>query len=116
MNLRAYAKGKPCTIRVPGICLCDPEKTVLAHVRMIGISGAGMKAPDLLAAHACSACHDYVDFRSDNDVEYEKRRLLLLDGVARTLALLIEHGIVTVKGTREARPMKISKIVPRRIA
>lgn len=116
MNLRDYARGKPCTIRVPLICNGNPETTVLAHVRMIEISGAGIKAADVLAAWACSACHDYVDFRSENDVEYEKRRRLLLEGMVRTQAWLIEHGFVLVVGEHEPRIEKLSKIVPRRIA
>ena len=116
MNLREYAKGKPCTVRVPLICNGDPEKTVLAHVRMIDVSGAGIKAADVLAAWACSACHDYVDFRSENDVDYAKRRLLLLEGMVRTQAWLIERGFVLVTGQREPRIEKLSKIVPRRLA
>lgn len=116
MNLRDYARGKPCTIRVPLVCNGNPETTVLAHVRMIEISGAGIKSADVLAAWACSACHDYVDFRSDNDVDYGKRRLLLLEGMVRTQAWLIERGFVLVVGERQARIEKLPKILPRRLA
>lgn len=115
MNLRNYAEGKPCTIRVPDVCNGDIRTTVLAHLRKIGISGFAMKANDILAAFACSACHDYVDGRSHPEASYDHRRLLLLDGISRTQWWLIEHGILVVRGTREAKPEKLSKIVPRRL-
>jgi hypothetical protein len=92
MNLRDYAQGMFCTIRVPGICNGNPETTVLCHVRMIGISGMGMKSPDLLGAWGCSACHDYVDGKGGDPY---LRRLMLLEGVMRTQAHLIEQGKVS---------------------
>lgn len=57
-DLRKLAAGKECQVRLPGICNKNPETTVLAHVRMSGISGTGLKAADVLASWACSACHD----------------------------------------------------------
>jgi hypothetical protein len=86
-NLRKYARGKDCQVRIPGVCNFDPETTVLAHVRLTGISGMGIKAPDLLGAHCCSACHEYCDTHN----------LMLRDfliGVMRTQAQLIKDGIV----------------------
>lgn len=114
--LTEYARGKPCTIRVPTVCNGDWNTTVCAHVRLIDVSGAGMKAADLLTAWACSACHDYVDGRTFPHDSYETRRLMLLEGHARTLTWLIEHGVITVKGAREPRIEKLNKIVPRRTA
>ncbi|AFC85896.1 Protein of unknown function (DUF1364) [Frateuria aurantia DSM 6220] len=60
---RKLAKGQPCMIRIPGICNGNPETTVLAHYRLAGYSGTGMKPPDEMGAWACSACHDVVDGR-----------------------------------------------------
>ena len=48
MNLRKEAKGRECMIRLPGVCCGNTETTVLCHFRMVGISGAGLKSPDLL--------------------------------------------------------------------
>lgn len=95
MNLRNYARGMPCMIRLPGICNRNPETTVLAHVRMSGISGMGMKAPDLLGAWACSACHTAVD-SGGPELDRAQRQLALLEGVMRTQAHLIERGFVHV--------------------
>jgi Protein of unknown function (DUF1364) len=88
-RLREVARGQPCMIRSP-VCNNDPETTVLAHVRMIGISGMGMKAPDLLGAWSCSMCHALVDGQVKSNLTLEARRLLHLEGCMRTLAALIE--------------------------
>ena len=92
-DLRQYARGKPCMVRLPGICCGDAETTVLAHIRMAGITGMGQKAPDLLGAWACFKCHDYIDGRAKRD-----RSVMLdhLEGVARTINQLIKDGIIHV--------------------
>lgn len=43
MNLRDHAKGKPCMIRIAGYCEPNRETTVLAHLRMAGITGGKRK-------------------------------------------------------------------------
>lgn len=88
MNLREYAREKPCLIRVPATCCFDPARTVLCHVRMSGISGMNLKVPDLLAAFGCAPCHEYVD------ANHEDSRLLLLEGTIRTQAYLIERDLI----------------------
>lgn len=90
MNLRNYARGMPCQIRMPGVCNGDPETTVLCHLRMSGISGMGLKANDLLGAWGCSACHQYVDTHGIDG------RTALLEGMARTQALILDRGLVKV--------------------
>ena len=87
MNLRKYAQGKPCMIRVPGICNGNPETTVLAHFRLSGVSGMGKKAPDLLGAWACSDCHKYVDTRRN-----DRDSRMFLEGIIRTQYQLIKEG------------------------
>lgn len=47
-NLRKEAKGRECQVRLPGICNHNPETTVLAHYRMAGLNGVGMKPDDIL--------------------------------------------------------------------
>ena len=98
-NLRTAARGEACEIRSP-VCNYNIETTVLAHYRLIGISGMGTKSPDLIAAHACSDCHDLVDGRrhiaglTRTDVQ-----LMHLQGVVRTQAKLIRRGMVHVAST-----------------
>ena len=81
MNLRNLARGQECQVRLPGICNRNPETTVLAHFRMPGTCGMGMKPPDEQAAWACSACHDAIDGRTKSG--YDKT----------TLALWHAHGV-----------------------
>lgn len=94
VDLTKLARGMPCQIRIPHVCNGNPETTVACHVRMIGISGAGLKAPDLLVAFGCSDCHRVVDGQQACDIGPGERRLMLLEGMARTQAWFIEHGFV----------------------
>jgi hypothetical protein len=94
MNLRNAAKGRPCMVRLPDICNHNPETTVLAHIRMAGLSGMGIKADDLLGSWACSSCHDAIDRRSHIDLDRDYVRLAHLEGMARTIAQLRKEGIV----------------------
>lgn len=93
VDLRKKAKGKDCTIRIPGICNYDPATTVLCHIRLPGITGAAFKAPDIMAARGCSACHDEVDRRT-RILTKDEADLALLQGVMRTQAEYVKAGIL----------------------
>lgn len=80
---RRSAKGQPCMIRIPGVCNGNPETTVLAHYRLAGYCGTGLKPDDDMAAWACSSCHDEADRRTRRcDTEFV--RLCHAEGVLRT--------------------------------
>jgi hypothetical protein len=81
-------------VRLPDICNHNPETTVLAHIRMAGLSGMGIKADDLLGAWACSSCHDAIDRRSHTDLDRDYVRLLHLEGMARTIAVLRKEDLI----------------------
>lgn len=91
-DLRKEARGRDCQIRSE-VCSHNREETVLAHIRMQGISGMGIKAPNLLGAWACYPCHQLVDTGRYGDVQMtrEDRELLLLRGMARTQYQLIRE-------------------------
>jgi hypothetical protein len=83
---RKAAKGQECMVRIPGICNRDPETTVLAHYRLAGYCGTGMKPDDeAFGAWASSACHDECDRRTRLE-ETEYVRLCHAEGVLRTIA------------------------------
>lgn len=86
------ARGMDCQVRLPGICNFNAETTVLAHYRLAGTCGTGIKPPDLLGAWACSACHDAIDQRSAPTMTYHERKLSHAEGVMRTLSELIKRG------------------------
>ncbi|MEE3636514.1 DUF1364 domain-containing protein [Pseudomonas sp. AL 58] len=92
-KLSKAARGRECQVRIPGVCNGNPETTVLAHYRMSGTCGVGMKPNDLQGAWACSACHDACDGRS-NTVGREEARQCHAEGVMRTQAILISEGVV----------------------
>ncbi len=95
MNLRKEAKGRDCMVRLPNICNHNSETVVLCHVRLVGVSGMGMKAPsDLIGAWACSSCHDAIDRRSHTDLDRDYVRLAHLEGMVRTIAQLRKEEII----------------------
>jgi hypothetical protein len=92
INLRAEARNRPCMIRVPDHCCADPQTTVGCHVRIAGVSGAGIKSSDLFIAWGCFTCHAVVDGRQKSEFTYEQRRLMLLEGMLRTQDKLRREG------------------------
>ena len=95
MTLRKEAKGRPCMVRIPNVCNFNNDTVVLAHIRLQGVSGMGMKSPDLLGAWACSACHDEIDGRTHKSgMSHDELRLAHYDGMARTIAKLHKEGLV----------------------
>lgn len=91
MNLRKAARGRPCMVRLPG-CAGGGEDTVLAHFRMPGLNGTGMKPDDAVGAWACSECHSLVDGRSYAAMPRKTLRLYHAEGVLRTIAELRKEG------------------------
>lgn len=92
-DLRKAARGRECQVRIPGVCNGNPETTVLAHIRIAGLCGTGIKPPDLIAAIACSSCHDEIDRRTRLvDAEYAKE--CALEGMARTQVIWMKEGLI----------------------
>ena len=95
MTLRKEAKGRGCMVRIFGICNHNSETVVLAHIRIAGVSGMGMKSPDLIGAWACSACHDELDGRTRRSgLTRDELRLAHYDGMARTIMQLHKEGLI----------------------
>jgi hypothetical protein len=87
VNLRQQAKGRECQMRWPGTCNHNPETVVLAHYRLSGISGMGMKSPDEIAGWLCSECHRLADTDKSPEVQ-----LAFAQAVFRTQATLLREG------------------------
>jgi hypothetical protein len=88
------ARGRDCMVRIPGICNGNPETVVLAHYRLAGTCGTGMKPNDLQGAWACSACHDAIDGRSATWDTQQEIRLYHAEGCFRTIDTLVREGLV----------------------
>ncbi len=93
-KIRASARGEQCTVRLPGVCNHNSETVVLAHYRLPGHCGTGIKPPDFMGAYACSACHDVCDGRAKTDLDADEIQTAFAEGVMRTLVLLHEKGLV----------------------
>jgi len=94
--LTKLARGRECQIRVPLYC-CDDNTTVVpCHVRLAGISGAGYISDAIFVAHGCHRCHAVVDGQQDSEYTFEQRRLMLLEGMVRTQAILLREGKIHV--------------------
>jgi hypothetical protein len=77
---------------------------VLAHGNGSAVGkGIGMKAPDLLAAFACSACHDCIDGRRKPPEGWDRTdvKLAHAEGIFRTQRIWLDEGFLTVS-RREA--------------
>lgn len=85
---RQAAKGRECTIRVPGYCPNNPETVVLCHYRLSGTSGMGMKPDDAQAAFGDEICHAIVDGRIKTEFTYTELRLMHAEGCFRTQAII----------------------------
>lgn len=91
-KLTELAKGRECQVRLP-CCNYNVETTVLAHYRLAGTCGAGMKPNDLQGAWACSACHDEIDRRTRN-FDNDFVRLAHAEGVFRTIYILVKERVI----------------------
>ena len=94
-DLCKAARGRECQVRIPGVCNGNDETSVLAHIRLAGLCGTGIKPPDLIATIACSACHDEIDRRT-RLVDAEYAHVCALEGMARTQVIWLKEGKVKV--------------------
>lgn len=88
MNLRRFARGKECQVRIVGHCNRNPETVVLCHLRTAGVGGMGIKPPNLCAVIACSDCHDVIDRRVKTEYNPNQIDVMVFHGLIRTLALI----------------------------
>ncbi|PWI82119.1 DUF1364 domain-containing protein [Enterobacter sp. CGMCC 5087] len=93
-DLRKQARGRECTVRIPGICNFNPETSVLAHYRLAGTCGTGCKPDDLQGAISCNCCHDAIDGRAKTDFSHDELKLMHAEGVMRTLAIWRKEGFI----------------------
>lgn len=81
------AIGRDCQVRLSG---CNTSPCCLAHFRLSGVSGMGLKPHDILGAWACDFCHSQVDTRKGEEIQ-----LAFAHGVIRTQNTLINEGKIT---------------------
>lgn len=94
--LRKFARGKDCTVRLPG-CGFDDGTTVLAHLPHHR-KGWAIKAPDWHGVHACDHCHGVIDGRYKVDLTGIDLGMELLRALGETQERVIQAGLVVVQG------------------
>ena len=94
-KLRKYAKGQPCQVMLPNVCLTggENETTILAHLPSFGM---GTKSPDLLAAHCCFQCHQHLDGAVVHNFDPLWLRDKFNEGVIRTIRKLYADKVINV--------------------
>lgn len=95
-DLRQLAAGKPCSLRLPGICNRDETSTVLAHIRRGNTAGGGMKPADINAVPLCSACHDAFDGRTRTSYSRYQLDAEMLRAHVQWLDYLAKEEIIIV--------------------
>ncbi len=61
-HLLRMAQGKPCLLRIPGVCNGDWSTTVACHSNeQKHGKGRSIKAHDYWAVCGCSSCHHWLD-------------------------------------------------------
>lgn len=94
-KLTKAARGRDCQVRLPG-CPNNTETTVLAHYRLAGTCGVGIKPNNLQGAWCCDYCHGVCDGRIKvpAGMTREEIRLAHAEGVMRTIDILVREGVV----------------------
>jgi hypothetical protein len=91
------AKGKDCTIRIPGICNFDPDTVVHCHINT-KFKGTALKSPDIFGFRGCSSCHDVIDGRNiGHKHKVMELKLWAYDAVIETQKQLMDEDIINVK-------------------
>ena len=72
-DLRELAEHQPCYLRLYQFCRREPGSVVLAHARIGGTGGTGLKPPDVCGFPACNWCHAVIDGRTKQDLYTEEQ-------------------------------------------
>lgn len=95
VDLRKQARDRDCMVRIPSVCNHDPATVVLAHYRLIGVSGIGYKSDDLIGSWACSSCHAEIDGQTrKSGLNRDELKLAHLEGMVRTIVQLRKEGVI----------------------
>jgi hypothetical protein len=94
-KLTNAAKGKTCTVRIPGYCNGNNETTISAHINGVRFGhGVGKKVNDLLTADCCSSCHDVIDYRVRSKFTKDELKLMHYEGVMETIIRRSNEGLI----------------------
>lgn len=86
------ARGKPCKLQIPDVCIGGTDTTVACHSNQSRHGKAGwLKAHDWATAWGCVECHAYID-QNTTGATYEEKVALWEAGFQETRLSLIVLG------------------------
>lgn len=95
-KLTRFAEGKPCTIRIPGVCEPSRDTTVACHLNS-NYKGTGNKSPDLLTVIGCYKCHAWIDGGYVGKASKAERDSEVLRAFKETLMEYYKAGLIKVQ-------------------
>lgn len=96
-KLTQAAKGKSCTLRIPGVCNHDNSTVVACHLP--GNKGTGTKNHDIFCIDACDDCHGWVDRRKHTEPWKSQginRHEEMLRALQETIIRRVNEGLIKV--------------------
>lgn len=93
--IRDDARGRECSLKIPGVCCHDAARTVGCHMRFFGFGGMGIKPDDIFILDACDQCHAVFDSR-DRWAEAQLGWDDVLRAFMVTLAARREAGLIHI--------------------
>lgn len=96
-KIRDFAKGKPCTLRIPGVCKGRQYTTVACHVNS-NYKGVANKSPDMFTVIGCAHCHRFIDEDFwKHDYTKEQRDAELLRALMESQMEYVKAGLIEIK-------------------
>lgn len=94
--IRKFARGKPCQMRLGGVCTYEPAKSIWSHAPFGSAGkGMGMKSFDVCGAIACTACDAALDQPGANLVATRDEVVLaFMHAHFRSLVMLADADII----------------------
>lgn len=108
-TIQRFAKGKPCMLRIPGVCRTTPdnEDTCLCHAPFP--NRGGMREADWWGSVGCHACHAYIDKRMYIGATVPVIERHWLPAIHEWQAALIEVGLIKVDGYEPGLPKLLKR-------
>jgi len=108
-KLQKFARGKPCMLRVPGVCRPAPENenTCLCHAPHP--NRGGLRKDDQWGAVGCEPCHSWIDGRTHQEANAAYVYSYWMSAIFEWQGMLMEHDLMTVEGVET-----VTKLLPRR--
>ena len=94
--LREWCKGRPCTLRLQGICQDNGRNTCGNHINS-NWKGMGNKSPDIWIVIGCFACHRFIDEGwANSDMSEAERDAEILRALFETQGLFLQRQFISI--------------------